>query len=34
VGVLIEVPIMLALVRFCVRTRNWFPQDPDKAPVM
>ncbi len=24
VGVLIEVPIMLALVRFCLRTRNWF----------
>ncbi|PKN44867.1 MAG: arsenical-resistance protein [Deltaproteobacteria bacterium HGW-Deltaproteobacteria-17] len=25
VGVLIEVPVMLALVRFCVRTRTWFP---------
>jgi arsenite transporter len=25
VGVLIEVPLMLALVRFCKRTRNWFP---------
>jgi arsenite transporter len=25
VGVLIEVPIMLALVRICLRTRNWFP---------
>ncbi|MDX9982100.1 MAG: ACR3 family arsenite efflux transporter [Lentisphaeria bacterium] len=24
VGVLIEVPIMLALVRFCLRTRSWF----------
>ncbi|MHC4423081.1 MAG: ACR3 family arsenite efflux transporter [Planctomycetota bacterium] len=24
VGVLIEVPLMLMLVRFCVRTRNWF----------
>jgi len=24
VGVLIEVPLMLALVKFCVRTRNWF----------
>ena len=23
-GVLIEVPLMLALVRFCVRTRGWF----------
>lgn len=26
VGVLIEVPLMLALVRFCERTRGWFPQ--------
>ena len=26
VGVLIEVPLMLALVRFCLRTRGWFPQ--------
>ena len=25
VGVLIEVPVMLALVRVCLRTRNWFP---------
>ena len=25
VGVLIEVPIMLILVRICLRTRNWFP---------
>jgi ACR3 family arsenite transporter len=25
VGVLIEVPIMLVLVRICLRTRNWFP---------
>ena len=25
VGVLIEVPIMLLLVRICLRTRNWFP---------
>lgn len=24
VGVLIEVPIMLGLVRFCLRTRHWF----------
>jgi ACR3 family arsenite transporter len=24
VGVLIEVPLMLALVRFCLRTRTWF----------
>jgi len=27
VGVLIEVPVMLILVRFCVKTRNWFPHD-------
>jgi ACR3 family arsenite transporter len=26
VGVLIEVPLMLMLVKFCLRTRNWFPQ--------
>lgn len=26
VGVLIEVPLMLMLVRFCLRTKNWFPQ--------
>ncbi|HCP06851.1 MAG TPA: arsenical-resistance protein, partial [Synergistaceae bacterium] len=25
VGVLIEVPVMLMLVRFCLRTRHWFP---------
>ncbi len=25
VGVLIEVPLMLLLVKFCVRTQNWFP---------
>jgi len=30
VGVLIEVPIMLALVRFCLRTRHWFR--PAAAP--
>jgi ACR3 family arsenite transporter len=28
VGVLIEVPLMLALVRFCLRTRDWFPAAP------
>jgi len=28
VGVLIEVPLMLALVRFCLRTRSWFPEPP------
>jgi ACR3 family arsenite transporter len=27
VGVLIEVPLMLALVRFCLRTQGWFPPD-------
>jgi ACR3 family arsenite transporter len=25
VGVLIEVPLMLVLVRFCLRTQSWFP---------
>lgn len=29
VGVLIEVPIMLMLVKFCLRTQHWFK--PDKA---
>lgn len=29
VGVLIEVPLMLALVRFCLRTRDWFPADSE-----
>ena len=29
VGVLIEVPLMLGLVRFCLRTRNWFPSKAD-----
>ena len=28
VGVLIEVPLMLMLVRFCVATRAWFQQEP------
>jgi ACR3 family arsenite transporter len=28
VGVLIEVPLMLALVRFCVATRRWFAARP------
>lgn len=27
VGVLIEVPVMLMLVRFCTRTQNWFTAD-------
>ncbi|MDA0284716.1 MAG: ACR3 family arsenite efflux transporter [Planctomycetota bacterium] len=28
VGVLIEVPLMLGLVKFCVRTQNWFGNEP------
>jgi ACR3 family arsenite transporter len=28
VGVLIEVPVMLMLVRICLRTPHWFPQSP------
>lgn len=33
VGVLIEVPLMLALVRFCLRTRGWFsPEASPRAP--
>lgn len=31
VGVLIEVPVMLALVEVCKRTAFWFPRDPEKA---
>lgn len=31
VGVLIEVPVMLMLVRICQRTAGWFPREPDKA---
>jgi len=27
VGVLIEVPVMLMLVKICLRTENWFPKD-------
>ncbi|WP_339726874.1 ACR3 family arsenite efflux transporter [uncultured Gimesia sp.] len=27
VGVLIEVPLMLLLVKFCLRTQNWFPHE-------
>ena len=26
VGVLIEVPLMLMLVKFCLRTQHWFPR--------
>lgn len=31
VGVLIEVPVMLSLVRFANRTRHWFPSSPEVA---
>ena len=32
VGVLIEVPLMLMLVRFCVSTQNWFPHRAISEP--
>ncbi len=31
VGVLIEVPLMLALVRFCVKTQGWFAEEESAA---
>ncbi len=31
VGVLIEVPVMLMLVRICLRTQGWFPAGTDRA---
>ena len=31
VGVLIEVPLMLMLVKFCLRTRNWFPREDSRG---
>lgn len=31
VGVLIEVPVMLMLVKICQRTAVWFPREPGKA---
>ncbi|MDB9538149.1 ACR3 family arsenite efflux transporter [Anabaenopsis tanganyikae CS-531] len=31
VGVLIEVPVMLMLVKVCQRTAVWFPREPEKA---
>jgi ACR3 family arsenite transporter len=31
VGVLIEVPVMLMLVKFCVRTQNWFAHEKQDA---
>ena len=32
VGVLIEVPVMLMLVRICLRTRTWFRSDTEISP--
>jgi ACR3 family arsenite transporter len=32
VGVLIEVPVMLMLVRICLRTTHWFPRSGSTAP--
>ena len=32
VGVLIEVPVMLMLVRFCLKTRSWFDEEPESQP--
>ena len=28
VGVLVEVPVMLSVCAFCIRTRHWFPERP------
>jgi len=32
VGVLIEVPLMLMLVKFCLRTQGWFPHESPSVP--
>jgi ACR3 family arsenite transporter len=32
VGVLIEVPVMLTLVKFCLKTQGWFPQKSAVEP--
>ena len=32
VGVLIEVPVMLMLVRICLKTKNWFPGGTATSP--
>jgi len=32
VGVLIEVPLMLMLVKFCLRTQDWFEHEPVSIP--
>lgn len=34
VGVLIEVPLMLMLVKVCQRTAAWFPREPEKATLL
>lgn len=34
VGVLIEVPVMLMLVKFCKKTAFWFPREPEKATLL
>ncbi|MFW6044654.1 MAG: ACR3 family arsenite efflux transporter, partial [Planctomycetota bacterium] len=31
VGVLIEVPVMLMLVKICLHTTGWFPRNPEKS---
>lgn len=31
VGVLIEVPVMLLLVKICLRTSGWFPKSPERV---
>ena len=33
VGVLIEVPVMLMLVKICLRTRHWFPAESPRPPL-
>ncbi|VAX37617.1 Arsenical-resistance protein ACR3 [hydrothermal vent metagenome] len=33
VGVLIEVPLMLMLVKFCVKTQHWFPQQTNSKSI-
>jgi ACR3 family arsenite transporter len=30
VGVLIEVPVMLMLVRFCLKTKHWFKKEDEQ----
>ena len=34
VGVLIEVPLMLLLVRFCLKTQGWFPSPETATPAL